>query len=256
MVIKMTIHKSNQEEEIAKAANVLRKAGNVTILTGAGVSAESSVPTFRGKDGLWKTFRAEELATPEAFKKQPLVVWEWYGHRQKLVSQCKPNPAHTTLVEMENYFSVFSLITQNVDGLHRRAGSRNVIELHGNLFKARCTLESEVFDFTLKDDPLPLCKKCGALIRPHVVWFGESLDSEIIDQAIKRSLECQVFIVVGTSALVQPAASLPLFAARNGATVIEINPDETPLTHFLDISIREKAGVALPEIWNTITARR
>jgi NAD-dependent deacetylase len=252
----MSIHKSSKEEEIRKASNVLRKARSVTVLTGAGVSAESNVPTFRGKDGLWKTFRAEELATPEAFEKQPAVVWEWYGYRQKLVSQCNPNPAHTTLVEMENYFPVFSLVTQNVDGLHRKAGSRNVLELHGNLFKARCTQEGEVFDFTLKDEPLPRCTKCNALIRPNVVWFGESLDSEIIGQAIQQSSTCQVFIVAGTSALVQPAASLPLFASRNGATVIEINPDETPLTHLLDISIREKAGVALPKIWKAITPGR
>lgn len=237
------------ENEITKAVEILKSAKKVTVLTGAGVSAESNVPTFRGKEGLWKKYRAEELATPEAFKRNPELVWEWYGYRQKLVLGCDPNPAHEVIARMEKYFDDFMLITQNVDGLHERARSKKILELHGNLFKARCTVGRMIIDFTLGDDPLPKCESCGALIRPHIVWFGESLDPMIIQLAVEHSEKCDTFLVIGTSALVQPASSLPLMAKRSSAKVIEINPDSTPITRYVDVSIRGKAGEVLPRIW-------
>ena len=234
---------------IEEASRLLKPIKRVTVLTGAGISAESNVPTFRGKDGLWKKYRAEELATPQAFKKNPRLVWEWYGYRQQLILKCDPNPAHYTLVDMEKYFDDFTIITQNVDGLHERAGSKNVLELHGNIFKARCTEENTITDFVLSDDPLPKCKNCGSLIRPHVVWFGESLDPRVLDKSFTLSSETDLFIVIGTSALVQPAAMLPLVAVESGVPVIEINLEETPISQYMTVSIQGKAGEILPKIW-------
>lgn len=233
---------------IQKAAGMLRSAGKVVVLTGAGVSAESNVPTFRGKDGLWKQYRAEKLAAPEAFARNPQLVWEWYGWRQQLILKCSPNPAHKAIAAMEKRFPGFILITQNVDNLHRQAGSVNVLELHGNIFKARCPREGTVFDFTLGEEPLPLCSSCGTLIRPHIVWFGESLDGEVISSAFQHAADCDLLLTIGTSALVQPAASLPLAALREGAEVIEINLDPTPLTPFVTLSIQGKAGEITPKI--------
>jgi NAD-dependent deacetylase len=240
---------------VADAVRLLKRAKKVTALTGAGVSAESSVPTFRGEGGLWKKFRAEELATPEAFQRDPALVWEWYGYRQKIVEGCRPNPAHQFLAKMENYFEDFCLVTQNVDGLHRKAGSRRILELHGSLFQARCTGEGRVLEFSLGEDPLPRCPRCGAMLRPNVVWFGESLDGDILDEAMARSLDCDAFIVAGTSALVQPAASLPVMAKRGGAGVIEVNLDATPLSRMVDVSIRGKAGEILPLIWEGLSKK-
>ena len=239
---------SELTEKTKQAANFLQAKKKVVILTGAGVSAESNVPTFRGKDGWWKNHRPEDLATPEAFRKDPAFVWEWYGHRQKLVRKCSPNPAHYSIARMEELFEEFVLITQNVDGLHRQAGSRKILELHGDLFRARCTSEGTVTDFELGEDPLPKCKSCGALLRPHVVWFGESLDSDVIRQSLEASASCDVFIVAGTSAMVQPAASFPLYARSAGAMVIEINPEPTPITPLVNLSIGATAGEALSKI--------
>lgn len=235
--------------DIKKAAEILAKAKKVSVLTGAGVSAESNVPTFRGKEGLWRQYRAQDLATPQAFQKDPKLVWEWYGWRQELVGKCSPNPAHKTFAEMEDFYDNFTLISQNVDGLHRRAGSRNVLELHGNLFRARCTKEEGVFDFTLSDEIPPKCEKCGALIRPHIVWFGESLDMDVIHAALEAAAGCDVLLVAGTSAMVQPAASLPLYALRGGARVIEVNLEPTPLSDLVTLSIQGRAGEILPKIW-------
>ncbi|MCD4782607.1 MAG: NAD-dependent deacylase [Candidatus Eremiobacteraeota bacterium] len=236
-------------DEITRAVEILKTAKTVAVLTGAGVSAESNIPTFRGEGGLWKKYRAEELATPEAFNRNPELVWEWYGYRQKLVLGCRPNPAHEVIEKMEDCFDDFLLITQNVDGLHRRAGSKKMLELHGNLFKSRCTVGRTILDFTLGDDPLPKCESCGALLRPHIVWFGESPDPMKIQLAVEHSEKCDVFLVIGTSAMVQPAAYLPLIAKKMGAKVIEINPKSTPITNDMDVSIRGKAGEILPEIW-------
>lgn len=238
------------KNELDAAAAILRGAKCVVALTGAGISAESGVPTFRGEDGLWRHFRAEDLATPEAFARDPKLVWEWYDWRRGIIAGVSPNPGHVTLAAWENHFPEFALITQNVDGLHARAGSTRLAELHGNIWKVRCTKEETISDdhsVPLKEIP-PRCSRCGSLLRPHIVWFGESLDSEVLGRAFSLSAACEVMLVVGTSALVHPAASLPYRAAANGAKIIEINPFSTPLTGEADISIQGKAGEVLPEI--------
>lgn len=236
--------------DVKAVAELLRKVKRVAVLTGSGISAESGIPTFRGKEGLWRQFRAEDLATPEAFERDPALVWEWYNWRRGLMSRVEPNPGHKVLARWERLFPQFALITQNIDGLHRRAGSGNILELHGNIWKLRCTKEgslTENFDFPLAKIP-PRCHSCGALLRPHVVWFGEPLDSAILNKAFVLSSTCEVMLSIGTSALVHPAASLPLAAAEAGAKLVEINPDPTPLTSYADFSLRGKSGEILPLI--------
>jgi NAD-dependent deacetylase len=224
---------------------------SVAVLTGAGVSAESGVPTFRGEGGLWRNYRAEDLATPYAFRRDPELVWEWYGWRRGLIGACQPNAAHHTLVEMESHFEDFALITQNVDGLHRLAGSRNVVELHGNIWRMRCTrgCRSSWEDRADALDIPPHCPDCGALARPDVVWFGESLPAWALEEAFAAAGRCQVMLVVGTSAVVQPAASLPLVALQRGGYVVEVNPHPTQLSEVVDEVVREPAAVALPRWW-------
>jgi NAD-dependent deacetylase len=221
----------------------------VVVLTGAGISAESGVPTFRGEDGLWRQYRAEELATPHAFQANPKLVWEWYDWRRGIIGKAEPNPGHLAIAEMERVFSHFCLITQNVDGLHRRAGSTKVIEIHGNLWDLRCVAEGTVWEDTrcpLPEIP-PLCA-CGALLRPHVVWFGESLDQGDLARAYRLIEECDLLFVVGTSAVVQPVASFPLMAKQRGAFVIEVNMDPTPISELADASFQGKAGEILPAL--------
>jgi NAD-dependent deacetylase len=236
--------------EIERAAEILRQARRVVVLTGAGISAESGVPTFRGPDGLWRQFRAEDLATPEAFARDPKLVWEWYDWRRARIAPAEPNPGHATLAKWEKAFPSFVLITQNVDGLHARAGSHDLLELHGNIWKTRCTVEATISDnrdVPLKEIP-PRCASCDALLRPHIVWFGESLDPTVLDRAFRESESCHVMLVIGTSALVYPAASLPERALAAGAKVIEVNPDPTPLTNAATVSLHGKAGEILPAV--------
>ena len=226
----------------------------IAVLTGAGISAESGIPTFRGQDGLWKNFRAEELATPEAFNKNPSLVWEWYDWRRQLVAKAQPNEAHLFLAKMEKRLEGLWIITQNVDGLHQRAGSKRVIELHGSLWKLRCvSCKMEVNDHSvpLKSLP-PRCQSCGGLMRPGVVWFGESLPESAIREAVRISEEADVFLVVGTSAVVYPAAELPLIAKRRGAKVIEVNPEETGITPYVDLSIRKRASEGVKEAFEVL----
>lgn len=231
----------------------LDRVRSLAVLTGAGISAESGVPTFRGHGGLWRNYRPEDLATPRAFRRDHKLVWEWYDWRRALIGDCRPNAAHDTLAEMESYFDGFTLITQNVDGLHRLAGSRNIVELHGNIWGLRCTRGCrspwEDRAVPLHEIP-PHCPDCGALARPDVIWFGESLPGEALDAAFAAAQRCQVMLVVGTSAVVQPAASLPLAALQRGAYVVEINPQPTPLSEVVDEAIREPAAVALPGWWH------
>ena len=225
---------------------VLLNCKKIAVLTGAGVSAESGIPTFRG-GGLWDKFKPEELATPEAFARDPKKVWEWYNWRRNLIAKAEPNDAHRILAEWERSgkFDVFALITQNVDGLHQRAGSRNVIELHGNIWKLRCVdnPSHEWFDYTpdLSELP-PRCKECGALARPGVVWFGEALPRDALEKAFDLASQVDIFLVIGTSGVVQPAASLPFVAKERGATVIEINPSSTPITSIADFYLSKKAS--------------
>ena len=228
----------------------LKSARRVVVLTGAGVSAESGVPTFRdAQTGLWAKFRPEELATPSAFQRNPRLVWEWYEWRRKLVDEAKPNPAHGALVEMEKLFPHFHLITQNVDGLHQRAGSRNVIELHGNIMRTKCFDEGTMVS-TWKDtgDVPPKCPNCGGWLRPDVIWFEEPLPQAEMDRAMQASTTCDIFLSIGTSTVVYPAALLPFEALRSGATVVEINPQPTPFTKLAYSVLTGAAGVVLPEL--------
>ncbi|MEW5900659.1 MAG: NAD-dependent deacylase [Acidobacteriota bacterium] len=245
-----------KDERIERLAEILRGRPRVAVLTGAGISAESGIPTFRGKDGLWKQFRAEELATPEAFDRDPKLVWEWYDWRRGIIGACEPNEGHRVLARWEKEFPSFVLITQNIDGLHRKAGSAKILELHGNIWQVRCVAEgtvSENYDSPLRENP-PRCPSCGELLRPNVVWFGEALPAEILDQAYAVSAGCELMFVIGTSAYVQPAASLPLLAAENGAVLVEVNPDYTPLTAEARFSFRKKAGEILPAIDSLLSA--
>jgi NAD-dependent deacetylase len=228
----------------------LRAAKRIVAFTGAGISAESGLSTFRDKQtGLWAQYRPEDLATPEAFRRNPRMVWEWYEWRRGFVAQALPNSGHHALAQIEAARPGFLLATQNVDGLHARAGSRNLVELHGNIRRTICFDHRHPAEsWKPVDEPPPLCARCGSLLRPDVVWFGETLPEDAIRRAQEAAAQCDLFLSIGTSTLVYPAAELPFIAGSNGATVIEINPDFTPLSKLADFVLREKAGVALPAI--------
>lgn len=222
---------------------------SVVVLTGAGVSAESGVPTFRGDGGLWRTFRAEDLATPAAFARDPRLVWEWYDWRRRIVAACEPNAAHRTLAQMERALPGFTLVTQNVDGLHERAGSRNVLRLHGSLWSLRCTRDGRRvlnYDVPLAEIP-PHCA-CGALLRPDVVWFGETLPGDVIEAAWRAAEQADVMLVIGTSSIVYPAAALPIVALRRGARVVEFNVEPTDLSGYSQLVLGPVAET-LPPWW-------
>lgn len=228
----------------------LRDARRVAVLTGSGISAESGVPTFRdAQTGLWARYDPTELATPEAFERDPRLVWEWYAWRRELVGKAAPNPGHEALAELESRVPDFVLLTQNVDGLHRRAGSHNVVELHGNILRSRCYVEGVSVE-PREDDPgiPPSCPSCGAFLRPDVVWFGEALPAGAIEEAFDAAHDCDVFFSIGTSGLVQPAASLAFEALRHGAVIVEVNLDDTPLTRHAEYALRGKAGEVLPAL--------
>ena len=229
----------------------LRDAQSVAILTGSGVSAESGVPTFReAQTGLWELYDPHELATPEAYQRDPKLVWEWYSWRRELVEKAAPNPSHEALAELERRLPEgLVLITQNVDGLHRRAGSRRVLELHGNIMRSKCSVEDIAVESGADDENVPpSCPGCGAYLRPAVVWFGEALPAGTLEEAFGAARSCDLFISAGTSGLVQPAASLPFEALRSGAVLVEINPNDTPLTRRADYALRSLAGEVLPKL--------
>jgi NAD-dependent deacetylase len=236
-------------------AGRLRRARSVVVLTGAGVSAESGIPTFRGPEGLWQHYKPEDLATPEAFRRDPRLVWQWYDWRRQKIAQASPNPAHHALVQIERIVPAFTLVTQNIDGLHRVAGSQRLVELHGCIWRVRCQAENTIHEN--REVPLrtiPPCCGCGSLLRPDVVWFGESLPVDAQVQAFVAAESADVFLTVGTSALVQPAASLPLVARERGAFVVEINPTSTPITPFVDSRLHGQAGAVLSRILSIMTA--
>lgn len=220
------------------------------MLTGAGVSAESGVPTFRdAQAGLWAKFKPEDLATPTAFRRNPKLVWEWYAWRRERVAAVAPNPAHHALAAMQSHFARFTLITQNVDGLHQRAGSRDVIELHGNITRTKCFEEDTVVtEWPDTGDVPPKCPRCGGHLRPDVVWFEEMLPEQALADALAASRACDLFLSVGTSTVVYPAASLPFEALEAGATVVEINPQPTPLTARAHFVLQGAAGGVLPKL--------
>lgn len=244
-----------------EARDLLDRAEKVCVLSGAGVSAESGVPTFRGEGGLWNNYRAEELATPQAFRRDPRLVWEWYDWRRGLIRDCRPNPGHEALARLALGSRSVSVVTQNVDGLHEAAaravaGSRDPspalpLEVHGSIFRVKCT--SCTYQIPHRDpirsesvDVLPKCPVCRSLLRPAVVWFGESLDPRVLTAAFDAAGAASVCIVAGTSALVQPAASVPLATLEGGGRIIEVNPDQTPLTSSCAVSLRGSSGEVLP----------
>lgn len=242
---------------IAAAASVLAGARSVCVLTGAGISAESGIPTFRdAMSGLWSRFRPEDLATPEAFMRDPAFVWRWYEERRRRVEAAMPNAGHRALADIESRVPSLTLVTQNVDGLHQRAGSRNVHEYHGSLMRDRCTIEGTVAGRV--DDPsgLPRCARCGGLLRPDVVWFGEPIPEAPLRIAAQAAAECDVFLSIGTSSLVHPAAGLAEIARAAGATIVEVNPDRTALSDAADLRLPGRSGDLLPRLAAQLTQAR
>ncbi len=250
-------------EGFQEARDLLASADTVSVLSGAGVSAESGVPTFRGEDGLWKSYQPEQLATPHAFRRDSRLVWEWYDWRRGKIRECRPNPGHEALARFALGARDVRIVTQNVDGLHEEA-ARTVaggsdadpampLELHGSIFRVKCT--SCTYRVPHRDpiptesfDDLPKCPVCGSLLRPDVVWFGESLDAGVLSEAFRVAQSAQVCLVVGTSALVHPAASVPLATRDGGGEIVEVNPTETPLTPLASVSLRGASGEVLPSL--------
>ena len=236
---------------------LLARTAKLVALTGAGVSQESGLRTFRdahpstssGQAGLWAQYKPEDLASPQAFARDPKLIWDWYAWRREAVKGVRPNPGHHAFVEIERRIPQFTLITQNVDGLHRMAGSQNVLELHGNIQRVRCS-ECSTFAEDWEDDSnsMPRCVKCSGLLRPDVVWFGESLPRDQLERAVEATRSCEVFFSIGTSGVVQPAASLA-YAARNiGAVIVEVNTEPTPLTPKVEYFLQGKSGEILPDL--------
>jgi len=230
------------------ARTVLNEAKRVAVLTGAGISAESGVPTFRGPGGLWKQFRPEDLATPQAFARDPELVWQWYDWRRALIAQVQPNAGHRALAELERRGREFTLITQNVDGLHQEAGSQSVLEVHGSIWNLRCTRCGNEWLEKKVSLVLPPHCECGAMARPGVVWFGENLNPRIWNAAEDAAAACEVFLVTGTSALVYPAAGLVPLARSSGAKIIEVNLEATPMSSVVDCALIGRAGDILPQL--------
>jgi NAD-dependent deacetylase len=230
--------------------NSLRQANHVAVLTGAGTSAESGVPTFReAQTGLWAQYNPEELATPQAFRRNPALVWEWYEWRRGLVANAEPNPGHVALAQMAQFIPKLTLITQNVDGLHQRAGSEDVIELHGNIMRTKCFDDGRIVtDWFDEGEIPPRCPHCDGLLRPDVVWFGEGLPYDALLTAVSAAESCDIFFSIGTSGLVQPAASIPIQAVRNGRVTVEINPQPTPITRQVSYALAGPSGTVLPAL--------
>ncbi len=226
----------------------LTEAQKVVVLTGAGVSAESGIKTFRDPDGLWSKFNPSELASAEGFMSNPELVWSWYQHRREIIYSTKPNPGHYAIAEMEKLFPNFGLITQNVDRLHQTAGSTIVYELHGNIIDNHCMNCKKPYkkEIDLESKQPPICPECGGKIRPSVVWFGEMLPYDTLMKSQDEAASCDVFFSVGTSAEVYPAADLPIIALRNGALLVEVNPNETVLSRVAHIRLKAPSGEALP----------
>ncbi len=236
-------------DDLESPRNILRSSSRICVLTGAGVSSESGIPTFRGPGGLWRNFRPEDLATPAAFARNPLLVWEWYEWRRGIIAAAQPNAGHFALAELEARVPQFMLISQNVDELHQRAGSGSVLEIHGSIWRVRCTVcGSQQANHAVPLPTLPPLCACGGLHRPGVVWFGEGLDPQVWHNAEKAVRSADLLLVAGTSALVYPAASLVPLAKRSGAQVIEINLDETAISDAVDFSLRGASSHILTEL--------
>jgi len=255
------------QDALREARELISSADSICVLSGAGVSAESGVPTFRGEEGLWKSYSPEELATPTAFRRDSRLVWEWYDWRRGLIRDCRPNPGHTALARFALGTRTVRIVTQNVDGLHEQAAREAAagadpspalpLELHGSIFRVRCA--SCTYEIPHRDpintgtpEDLPRCPVCSSLLRPGVVWFGESLDPEVLSEAFRVAQASQLCLVVGTSALVHPAASVPLATHESGGRIIEVNPTETPLTPMAYVSLRGVSGQVLPDVLDSL----
>lgn len=238
-----------EAKQLQEVQEKIAAAKAVAVLTGAGISADSGIPTFRGEDGLWRNFRAEDLATPEAFERDPRLVWEWYNWRRELIADKQPNAAHYALADLERRLESFVLVTQNVDGLHAVAGSRKLVELHGNIWKVRCTQCEAVTEN--RDVPiviLPHCMRCHGLLRPHIVWFGEVLYAPDVLKSARAFEGCDLMLVIGTSGIVQPAASFVSLAKDHKAFVVEINVAETAASLEADALLLGRAADVVPQL--------
>jgi len=240
--------------------NVMKNARRVFVFTGAGVSKESGLPTFRDDDGLWKKFDPMTMATPEAFRENPVVVWNMYRMRQTQVLNAQPNPAHKTLAQMEQFYPDFLLATQNVDDLHERAGSRRMVKIHGNALEMRCLDCVTIFDvreFSFPEeftqDTLPRCTKCGGLCRPNIVWFGEYVPQEPMMAAVRSAANCDLMLIIGTSGEVSGGYGFAEYALANGAAIVDVNPGRGALTRYARFWVSEPAGSALPQMWQEVT---
>jgi NAD-dependent deacetylase len=244
-------------QEIERAAEKLAGTNRLVVTTGAGMSKESGIPTFRdAPSSLWAKFNPEDLATEEGFRRDPSLVWGWYVERRCQIAEKSPHPGHYAVAELESLFDRFLLLTQNIDDLHRKAGSKRLGELHGNVCRLKCfDNHHPVATLPRTDDVPPRCE-CGSRIRPDVVWFGEMLDEDNLARAFAALSECEAILVVGTSGIVYPAAGFPGVARANGAFVVEINPEETPITDLADVFIRSGAGTALPALVERVRALR
>lgn len=230
-------------EKITKQIKEIKK---IVVVTGAGISQESGIPTFRGKNGLWRNYDAMKLATIESFYKNPKLVWEWYNERRENIFSAKPNQGHKAIAELEKYARV-TVLTQNIDGLHQKAGSSNVLELHGSIVKIKCTTCDFKNEATKKFSQIPPLCKCGSMLRPDVVWFGEQLPQDIWEKATIKASQCDLMIIIGTSLAVSPANTLPIFAKQNNAKLIEINPEKTDMSSGMDLTLRKTSAEILPK---------
>ena len=228
-------------------AQKLKGSRKIVFVTGAGISQESGIPTFRGKDGHWRKYDPMKLASIDAFYDDPKLVWEWYEDRRKNILAAKPNEGHFAISQMEEFKDVV-ILTQNIDGLHQRSGSTNVLELHGSIIRIKCTVCDFVDNITENFESLPPKCKCGSMLRPDVVWFGESLPQDIWQSAIKEASVCDVMVIVGTSLVVSPVNTLPVYAKQNGAILIEVNPEKTVMSNDMAISIRATSVEVLPKM--------
>ncbi len=225
----------------------LKNAKKIVFVTGAGISQESGIPTFRGKDGFWRKYDPMKLATIDSFYDDPKLVWEWYEDRRKNILAASPNPGHKAIAELEKYSQIV-VLTQNIDGLHQRAGSTNVLELHGSIIRIKCTVCDFSDEIPSSFELLPPKCECGNILRPDVVWFGEALSQDVWKNAIVHANSCDVMIIAGTSLVVSPANTLPIYAKQNNAFLIEVNPEKTIMSSDMDLSIQTTSAKALPEL--------
>ena len=224
-----------------------KNSKNIVFVTGAGISQESGIPTFRGKDGHWRKHDPMKLATIDAFYEDPHLVWEWYEDRRQNIRAAEPNPGHKAIAELEKFYKV-TVLTQNIDGLHQRAGSSRVLELHGSIVRIKCTVCDFQANITEDFEEIPPKCNCGNILRPDVVWFGESLPQDVWTNAMKEASLCDIMIIAGTSLIVSPANTLPAFAKQNNAVLIEINPEETVMSNEMDVSVRDTSSKILPQL--------